>query len=1604
MGFVLVQHLDPAQPSTLTHILSKATSMPVQTAADGLRVMPNQVYVIPPNAYLLIKDGTLQLQVREHAPGPQHAIDTFFESLAQDRREQAIGVILSGTGSDGTRGLEAIKATDGIVLVQDASAKYDSMPRSAIAARCVDFVLSPEGIAQELARIGRHPYVAGGHPIADNSEHPAATDTPLAGGGSRALRADAQAGPDSTAANEIHKILVLLHNHSGTDFSLYKSPTIQRRIARRIVLNRMNTLEAYARFLRGNTKEIDLLYTDMLISVTEFFRNPKVFEALQREVFPKLIRSRRNEWLRVWVPGCSSGQEAYSLAMAFAEVSERAGHGLMLQMFATDLNEGLIDKARAGLYPKSIAQDVSPERLRRFFIEKEGGYCIAKALRERIVFARHNLLRDPPFARMNLISCRNLLIYLEPNVQQKLLSTFHYALKPNGFLFLGASESIAASADLFQPVDKKFRLYAKKPRAASPRPLSSSGSHLVGDRQWPKFEPGVSQPAAAPPRVALPELNAQREADRVTVKRFAPPGVLINANLDILQFRGATSPYLEPPSSKVSFNVLNMAREELMLPLRAVINEAKKENKVVRKEHMEIIHNGRAHAVNIEVIPLKNLKERHYLILFEAATKGHARRNATEAADDPQGQRPQALRPGKPEDTRRIARLERELAEARDYAQALQEQYEAANEELQASGEEVESANEELQSTNEELETSKEEVESTNEELTTVNEELRHRNAELTRLNDDLNNLQESVNLPVLIVTRALTIRSFNPLAEKRFNLGAADASRPVGAIKSALHCPDLEQLIANVIDTVSMKEHEVRDHDGRWHLMRIRPYKTLDHKIDGVVLVLVSIDALKRSELDAKHARNYAQATLRAARDPLLILTDDLRVHTANDAFYKTFTLSPGQVEGRSIFEVGGGTWNIPQLRALLMDILPRNNVFNDFEVVHELPGSGRRTMLLHARRMGEDVGLEMVVLGIEDVTERMESREAVQRSEIRFRRLFETAQDGILMLDADSGTITDANPFVTRLLGYPHEELIGKALWQIGLLQDEAASQAALRELQDSGCIRYDDLPLQGKDGRSHAVEFVSNVYEEDGKKVIQYNIRDITVRKRADDALRESEARFHAIADNVPVMIWIRGADQCVTYLNKSGLKFIGINHDQDRNQRWHAAIHPDDLAHSLDTYTKAFKKHERFESEYRLRRNDGEYRSILDVGIPLKPDGEFTGYIGSCVDVTEQKHAEHELSKSSKLESVGALAAGIAHDFNNLLTSIVGNIGLVKLSLDTDGELFKGLTEAEHAGLRARDLAQQLLIFAHGGAPIQSVISLAGLLEEWITFALRGSNIKFTSAIAPELWPVYVDVGQLGQVINNIIINAQQAMPQGGAIRVTADNVTFGMDAGLPIAGDCVRIAIQDQGPGVAEEYLSKIFDPFFTTKPKGTGLGLATSYAIIKKHGGHLTVQSKLGHGATFFIYLLASHEDVSPKSNEVSAPPVHPGKVLFMDDDPSIRNFVSKALAHFGYEVACVEDGRVAIEQYRLAMEQGEPYDGVILDLTVPGGMGGSETMRALRELDPKVKAIVSSGYSNDKIMADFRTFGFCARIIKPYQIDELRTVASLLQGKTDKQ
>ncbi|MGZ5115701.1 MAG: chemotaxis protein CheB, partial [Burkholderiales bacterium] len=899
MAFVLMLHLPPHHESMLSEILGRFSTLPLCRAENGMSLEPNHVYVLPAGHEVAIDDGRLMLSERNDPPGRQRSIDRFMHSLARSQGAKAVGIVLSGSAADGTLGIQEIKAAGGITFAQDDTAKYTSMPRTAIATGAVDFVLAPADIARELGRLAAHPLVG------------------------------SEVDESVVELPNMEPVFEILQETAGVDFRQYKPNTLYRRIARRVVLHKLDGIKDYIRMLQSNPSEANALYQDILINVTSFFRNPEAFDALKSTVFPALTENRsRHDPVRVWTLGCSTGEEAYSIAIAFNEFAEELGRPLTLQLFATDLNESGINKARIGLYSKNAVQDVSAERLRRFFVEVDGNYRISKPIRDACVFAQHNVLTDPPFSRIDLVSCRNMLIYLGADIQQKVIPILHYALRGNGVLWLGTSETIGAYRDLFEVKDTRYKIYIK------------NGGPVRAPIDATESRPASAKPVglAHLPEVVPPPLHdSVKDVERILVARYAPPSVLIRSDLEILQYRGNTSAYLAPGPGRASLNLLKMLREGLVLGVRAAVEAAKSDETPVRKEGLRFVLNGSEHEVNVEVIPVKSGVRRAelFMVVFEDATK---RDKAPEKNSLTSLQTKDAA-------TQEIDRMRQELAATREYLQSVIEQQEAANEELQSANEEVQSSNEELQSINEELETSKEEVQSSNEELATVNDELHARNTELAQSNNDLVNLLSSVQMPIVMLGPNLRIRRITPPAEKLLNLIASDVGRPLSDIKVNIDVPDLEALVSDVMDTMSPREREVQDRDGRWYLLRIRPYRTFENKIDGAVIVLVDVDSLKRSQ---EMLRQQTEL-LNQAHEPIIMWELDGDIGYWNKAAEEIYGFTPDQAHGRKLDE--------------LLMISPPVEMF-----AGQLREQGHWTgELVHTRRDGQKIIVEsrMVVVG---------------------------------------------------------------------------------------------------------------------------------------------------------------------------------------------------------------------------------------------------------------------------------------------------------------------------------------------------------------------------------------------------------------------------------------------------------------------------------------------------------------------------------------------------------------------------------------------------------------------------------------------------------------
>jgi len=931
MGFVVIQHLDPNHVGMLPELLQRATTLKVFQTSDSLKVKPNCIYVIPPNKSMSILNGTLHLFAPVESRGLRLPIDIFFRSLADDRQEKSIGIILSGMGSDGTLGLKSIKEKNGVVLVQaPTSAKFDGMPRSATEAVIADIVASAEELPAKLIEFLRYIPVVKPDP-----------DT------------------DDKSKSNLDKIIILLREQSGHDFSLYKKNTLFRRIERRKGIHQIEKISNYVRFLQENPKEGEILFKELLIGVTSFFRDAEVWEKLKESILPELMgKMTDGHVFRVWIPGCSTGEEAYSLAIIFKEAIDKIkkNKNLTLQIFATDLDIEAIEKARKGFFPKNIAADISADRLNRFFIPETNGYRMNTTIREMVVFAPQNVIKDPPFTKLDLLSCRNMLIYMEPELQKKLIMLFNYSLNPGGILLLGTAETLGGQTEGFEEQDPGLKIFKRTFIPLTPLLIDFPSSfHRTRE---------TATEIKAVPKVVE---NIQTLADQILLQRFTPASVLVTDKGDIIYITGRIGKYLEPIAGKANWNIYPMAREGLREELPGAFRKAMQNFDAVILHHIKIGSNGGTQFVDVTIqrIDAPDAIGGMVLVVFTDVLAVFK-----QALLNP--------KTGKRSSTTRQKELEIELQRSHEDLQSTREEMQTSQEELKSTNEELQSTNEELQSTNEELTTSKEEMQSLNEELQTVNIELQSKVSDFVQANNDMKNLLNSTEIATLFLDKELNIRRFTDSVSRVIKLRNSDIGRPFADLATDLQYPEIDNHARKVLKNLTPIEASIKTHDDRWFTIRIMPYRTLDDHIDGLVITFSDISLAKKLELEVKKAN-----------DTLAI-------------------------------------------------------------------------------------------------------------SETRYRRLFESAKDGILILDAESGKILDVNPFLIELLGYSKEEFIEKAIWEIGLFKDIVANQDKFSELQQKEFVRYENLPIESAGGRKINVEFVSNVYSEDSQKVIQCNIRETGSRR--------------------------------------------------------------------------------------------------------------------------------------------------------------------------------------------------------------------------------------------------------------------------------------------------------------------------------------------------------------------------------------------------------------------------------------------------------------------------------------------------------------------------
>jgi two-component system CheB/CheR fusion protein len=1283
MAFVLVQHLDPTHESLAVEVIGRYTAMPVvQVGAGDTPVKANHVYVIPPGKYLSIGGGSLRLIPPVEAGGVRMSIDMFLRTLAADVGERAIGIILSGTGTDGTLGLQAIKAAGGMSIAQDpATAQHDGMPSSAIAAGAADHVLPPERMLEAVVGFVGHSYVRPG-PEASSAAAP--------------------------VRGHLRDILSILRERATFDFSGYKKSTLERRIRRRMGLRHVDRIADYVRLLASDAAELKALRADLLIRVTSFFRDPPAWQALEKDVIRPLVeRKEAHTGLRAWVPGCATGEEAYSLGILLIEAVQAAGKSCDVQVFASDVDHGALELARAGLYPESIAADLTPERLQHFFVPDGHSYRVAKELRDVMAFAPQNLIGDPPFSRLDLISCRNLLMYLEPETQRRVLSLLHFGLAEGGHLFLGSAETVEYHEGLFAVLSKKWRVYRRV------------GPTRHGEVQ---FSHAPAPGAGRPPELVPGRPSAGRLAGAIAhllLQRHAPACVVINRTYEVLFFSGPTHEYLVQPGGPPTQDVMALARDGVQGKLRTAVRQAIEQDAPVTLG--AYVRRGSAHhRVRVTVEPLKGSRDTDGLLLVSFAD---------EAPGEPPVAR--ATTAASEADEPLVRQLEDELATTRESLRTSIEELQASNQELRVSNEEVMSANEELHSTNEELQTSKEELQALNEQLNTVNAQLGSKVTELEQTNSDLDNLLASTNVPTLFLDGQLRVRRFTPNLTRLFSLIPSDVGRPIAHITTKYADPDLLPDAEAVLGGLAPVTREVEAHEGRRYIRQVLAYRTQHERIEGVVITFsdVAADALDE-------ARLYSEAIVDTMREPLLVLDADLRVQSANRSFFRMFQLSPDGVMGQPLYDVGRHEWDNPQLRALLGEVLPSSAVMNDFELRHEFAGIGRRTMLLNARILRRGEGRpDLILLAIEDITDRRRAEEALRQNEARARAGVEMAVDGIITID-EVGTVLSFNPAAEHIFGYAAAEVIGQNVKML--------MPPPYHEAHDGYLTRY----------------------------------------------------------------------------LATGERKIIGIGREV-AGRRKDGTVFPIDLA-----------------------------VSEFDGSVARK-------FVGTVRDITARKQAEEQLRRRQaelahvlRIATIERLAAGLAHEINQPLGAIANDVEACAVAVRAGkvkrAVLLELLERAGAEALRAGEIVHHLRDFFQGGEVRRERIDLREAVRNatrWLVREMDQEHVALRLRLGERVLPVLADRIQIEQVFVNILQNAIDAIRETGApgeIDVQAVGGGDGMAA----------VMVHDTGAGFAAEPVDRLFEPYFTTKTGGLGMGLAISRSIVEAHDGQLSLQPLAGRAGT----------------------------------------------------------------------------------------------------------------------------------------------------------
>ncbi|WP_321288786.1 PAS domain S-box protein [uncultured Sunxiuqinia sp.] len=1446
-AFVIIQHLDPNHKSILADLIKRYTKMEVLQIIDGVEVMPDTVYIIPPGSDVSLKNNKLILSSQPRPRTLRLPIDSFLKSLAHDKKDRAIGIILSGTGTDGTLGVRAIKSGNGIVFVQTPeNAKYDGMPVSAISTGLADHILDADKMSEKLLNYLSY--------VTDETGN-----IPI---------------PEEYSNNILTNIFNLLSTKTGHDFSYYKPNTIIRRIERRMKIAHVTKIEDYIAVLQKDATELETLFHDFLIGVTNFFRDRDAFEKLSSEIIPELFsKIKKGVPIRIWIPGCSTGEEAYSIAILFEEFMDTHSlNGYKVQIFATDIDRNALDKARQAVYPENIAADVPEQYLQKYFTLEDKVYVVNKPLRDIIVFAEQSVVKDPPFSKVDLVSCRNLLIYMSNELQERAISTFHYALNSRGYLFLGSSETLGKNRDIFTTKDKKWKLYQK--------------NDVVPKRDYvsglPSFAPAVKDKGKIE-KVSAPEdkMTLKSITENKIIEHFTPAAVLVNNKQDILFFKGKTSAYLEPVQGVANMNVVEMAKPGIRVKLRVALSKAIRENKAVVEEKLHLKTDNTYKFINIHIQPVKPKSEESnlFLIVFEDITE-------TEMflSDD--------MHDFSNKDVNYIETLELELKQTKEYLQSVIEQSETTNEELKAANEELQSSNEELQSTNEELETSKEELQSINEELITVNTEHQNKIAELSDLNNDVNNLLTNTEIATIFLDVDLKIKKFTPKVTEFINLIAGDINRPIEDFVTKLNYPDFKEDIEHVVNTLNTVEKEI-DSTQKSYICRMMPYRTLDNVVTGVVITFVDVTRLKAAEKELIQAKEHAEENeirLILAQDLNNAGTWDWNIETNSfywsDEFLKLFGMSKET-------EAGFDAWHKVihpddlELASKKIEESLKNNteLISNYRII--LPNGDIRWIKSAGSTIYENdkprrmIGLCFDITDVKQAeADLISAKDRIETSEKKYRQLFQNSPDSVIVHDLEMNII-DVNDRATAEFGYSREEFLQKKVFDLHPKEELPNSEDVLDTMKKKESLLV-ETKFHRKDGSLFLAEATPCKYLLEGKEIIQVVIRNITKLKEAETKMiqakekaEKSEKYLRDIINNIGDPIFVKDDKSRLLMVNSAFCEIFGISEVDVIGKTLAEDVALEEQAGFLKIDKQVIATGQENITEESLTVRGGEMKTISTRKTRFI-DAKGNKYlIGVIRDITKRKQAELELTNAkeqaekseqsllkneARLKEVNATKdkffSIIAHDLKSPFNSIIGFSEMLnRNALTYSPEKVQKLSGVVYqSSTLAFKLLDNLLEWSRlqSGAiePDYVKVKPSDLIDEvnLIKQPIANSkNIRLQSVInADDL--ILADKEMVKTVLRNLISNALKFTHPEGIVKIETQS-----------SGNDMLFMVSDTGIGIESKHLDKVFEldnklsGTGTANEKGTGLGLILCAEFIKLLHGKIWVESELGVGSRFYF-------------------------------------------------------------------------------------------------------------------------------------------------------